>query len=197
MSDTPKYDPKDRAKSGVSEEQLEAAARRMWKMDGNDDPSEESFEVERLNEINEMSLWASALVPVGFRITKDEITPTYIPKDFPDYLHDEIKISIRRAALRRIWGHVNSYICRNCGTQLVTTDLDEGTTPYITRCRSPYCEGGEAYSGMYRMSPQMKKDPTHGWYRPTSLTGEEPPELEKHLRNGGLILRELTPEERS
>jgi PHP family Zn ribbon phosphoesterase len=118
-------------------------------------------------------------------VVSERKTMTYLQTDLPDYLEPGTKDAIARMALGRKWGHLNVYTCKSCAKQLVTTDLDEGTTPFITRCRA--C-GGEAVSGMYRVSSGFTAEPTHGWYRPESLDGLDAGSAQ-HVRSGGLILR--------
>jgi hypothetical protein len=112
---------------------------------------------------------------------------------FPSYLDIQTKQWLVAGALRRKWGNLNVYTCESCGLQNVTTDVDEGTTPFIIKCDE--C-GGMAQSCMYRIAWGSPLVPTKAWYRPESLIGLDR-ETEDHVRGGGLILRELTHEERT
>jgi hypothetical protein len=91
-------------------------------------------------------------------------------------------------------GKKNIYTCEKCGAHIVTVDRDEGTTPFMTRCKADGCEG-MMKSSFYRVFDQDMK-PSHEWYR------AEPADIAKmrnsracheHARMGGLFLREIAP----
>lgn len=113
--------------------------------------------------------------------------------DYPDYIDADGRRYIARSRLTRRWGNLNVYTCGACGAELVTTDVDEGVTPFATRCRADGCTG-DAYSAMYRIDPRRELTPTHAWYRPGVLPDVDGG-MHHHLRQGGLTLRELTAEE--
>lgn len=119
---------------------------------------------------------------------------SYPQTEFPDYIKPDVAESLRRASLTRKWGFINIYICNRCQYAMTTVDIDEGVTPFYTRCRS--CGKPEARSSMYRVGYDHVK-PTHAWYRPDTLDGIMDWGTQKHLMDGGLILRELTEEELS
>jgi len=87
---------------------------------------------------------------------------------------------------------INVYTCQSCSHQLVTIDLEEGTTPFMVRCE--LCKG-DAYSSFYKVPEGLI--PTHEWYKPTlkelkKLYGNKPNVLagmKEHVKMGGLDLR--------
>ena len=83
------------------------------------------------------------------------------------------------------------------GAELVTTDLDEGVTPAFVACPDPLCNLLAA-SAFYRIEadPLGEKVPTHAWYRPDKLPKGDMG-VRHHLEQGGLLMRELTAEERA
>lgn len=72
-----------------------------------------------------------------------------------------------------------------CGAYIVTVDREPGVTPFMVKCE--LC-GQMAHSKFYRVQASLV--PTHEWYRPDSLTGLNPYELE-HVEKGGLLLRSI------
>lgn len=89
-------------------------------------------------------------------------------------------------------GKINVYIC-SCGAEMVTRDVDDGVTPFMTDCEK--C-GKFMQSSFYKVDQGLQ--PTHEWYRPgpemrkklsTSLAGFKL--LRDHVDRGGLILREI------
>lgn len=72
-----------------------------------------------------------------------------------------------------------------CGAFIVTVDREPGVTPFMVKCG--VC-GQMAHSKFYRV--QQTLAPTHEWYRPDSLSGLAPGELE-HVEKGGLLLRPI------
>lgn len=112
---------------------------------------------------------------------------------YPNYIDAETRRFLDKARLMRRWGLLNVYTCRVCGAKLVTTDLDEGVTPFMTRCRVAGCSG-DAESAMYRIDLRVVLIPTHAWYRPDALPAEDGG-MHDYLRRGGLTLRELTADE--
>ena len=98
----------------------------------------------------------------------------------------------------------NIYVCQKCGGCTVTIDKDDGTTPFMIRCRAKdhhihgamLVEGckGTAYSVCYNLNAVIGStymEPEYEWYRP----GND--ELRKithaatlqHVSMGGLLLR--------
>jgi len=83
-------------------------------------------------------------------------------------------------------GKLNTYTCDMCRREIVTKDVDEGVTPFVTSCKSPGCKGW-MQSAMYRV---RKGVTAHGWewYRPTDLSGLTA-QTRDHVERGGLLLR--------
>ncbi len=88
-------------------------------------------------------------------------------------------------------GKKNVYLCEKCGHGFTSKDVDEGVTPFMTRCLNATC-GGTAFSLCYKI-PQgilAPVDEAVEWYRPT-------PEqviamshgIQEHVRAGGLLSR--------
>lgn len=112
---------------------------------------------------------------------------------YPEYIDTEMRWFLERARLTRRWGVLNVWTCR-CGWELVAIDLDEGVTPMFVACEADGCTM-LASSAMYRdADPLGRRVPTHGWYRPEALPRDDR-DAHHHLRQGGLLLRELTAED--
>lgn len=85
-------------------------------------------------------------------------------------------------------GKLNIYTCELCRGFIVTRDVNEGVTPFMTNCRAtPQCSG-MMKSSFYRVFDQSMRE-THQWYRPPA-DQVLPPHYAEHVRKGGLILRE-------
>lgn len=111
----------------------------------------------------------------------------------PSYISPETAAGIQRQRMCQRWGNLNRYICDSCRTALITTDVDTGTTPFLTKCGEPGCKG-VAQSESYRVPPGLT--PTHAWYRPDDEEFAGLSEaVQDHCLNGGLRLRPLTDEE--
>lgn len=82
-------------------------------------------------------------------------------------------------------GRKNAYECKKCGSYIITIDRDPGVTPFMIKCEN--C-GDMAKSKFYRVQNWL--EPTHEWYRPTTLAGVDPKYYD-HLGRGGLILRPI------
>ena len=110
----------------------------------------------------------------------------------PDYIDADTAMGLRKGALNRRWGVVNRYTCETCGSWLVTTDVDEGTTPFLTSCIHRDCRGLMRSEG-YNVGSKLLTI-HEAWYRPASLS-EVDAKYHEHLKMGGLIRRPLTDEE--
>ena len=83
-------------------------------------------------------------------------------------------------------GKKNIYTCEECREHIVTIDIDEGVTPYMTSCRcTPACRG-MMKSSMYRVDQLMR--PSWEWFHPASFDGLSA-HTEEHVAKGGLVLR--------
>jgi len=86
-------------------------------------------------------------------------------------------------------GKKNIYLCRDCGHGFVSVDIEEGTTPFMTKCLN--C-GLFAQSLCYAAPQKMLEDikPAVEWYRPS---GDELSAMSagtnQHVKMGGLISR--------
>ncbi len=88
-------------------------------------------------------------------------------------------------------GMINVYKCP-FGHETVTVVSDDGTTPFIIKCRGAENCSHEAQSGFYRVPQDLT--PHFEWYKPTDLKGFSPNMLQ-HIEMGGLVLRELPKKE--
>lgn len=79
----------------------------------------------------------------------------------------------------------NAYVCENCTSYIVTVDREPGVTPFMVICGN--CEM-QATSKFYRVHSDLIA--THEWYRPDTLDGLSPWELD-HVEKGGLLLRKI------
>ena len=90
-------------------------------------------------------------------------------------------------------GKKNRYTCRKCSCSFVTIDRDAGTTPFITGCGSPICDG-VAFSEMYEVDQGLEA--THEWFRASdadmAMKGR-PRRIVQHHEMGGLFLRKINP----
>ena len=97
----------------------------------------------------------------------------------------------------------NVYTCQKCGGLTVTIDIDEGTTPFMIRCRAkdvfalavPYCDG-QAVSSFYPKGPRPAHIPAPEWewYRPDDdETSKQNAATKEHIERGGLLLRRRQP----
>ncbi len=89
-------------------------------------------------------------------------------------------------------GKINVYVCQKCRGRTVTIDTDDGTTPFMIKCRSAGgCHEAMAESSFYRVNQNLI--PTYEWYRPV---GEElaalEGEMKEHVDKGGLCLRRIS-----
>jgi len=90
-------------------------------------------------------------------------------------------------------GQRNAYTCTTCRDQIITVNLEDGTTPFMICCRK--CDG--AMHSAFGQVP-LGNQPTHGWHKPKGDEYDHLDRLEKdHVDKGGLLLRELTPEEKA
>ena len=84
-------------------------------------------------------------------------------------------------------GSVNVYICEKCRRQIWTRHIDDGVTPFMTRCIHDKCKGF-AQSCFYpadaqdpwRIDAVWKKEPNEWW-------GDKEAQKE-HSRQGGVFL---------
>jgi len=92
-------------------------------------------------------------------------------------------------------GKKNIYTCPK-GHQTVTVDVDDGTTPFMLRCRQRDDDGKHnctefSQSSGYNLTPdQQLFEPEYEWFKPTSLKGYSA-DMKEHLLKGGLELRKI------
>lgn len=94
---------------------------------------------------------------------------------------------------------INGYGCGVCKGQVMTVDMDRGTTPMYMGCKATEgCHGTMASFG-YPSTPPPKDFHTlvkvFEWYRPeTNGLGffHEDQVVDEYVRRGGLLLRERT-----
>lgn len=81
----------------------------------------------------------------------------------------------------------NIYTCKKCSQQIVTIDIDEGTTPFFLKCRAtPGCQG-MMFSKSYMGVPE-EAVPDYEWFKPLSLKGYNQA-MRDHIGMGGLDIR--------
>lgn len=91
-------------------------------------------------------------------------------------------------------GRKNVYLCEKCGYPTVTIDRDEGTTPYMTRCRRPSGCDGTTVSQMYRVA-DWPLPPMFEWYKPDDgELRQKSAAVRQHVEMGGLLLRPIVEE---
>lgn len=86
-------------------------------------------------------------------------------------------------------GRKNIYVCEKCSGFIVTRDKDEGTTPFMMKCRATEGCRGMMMSSMYRVFDGRMKA-SHEWFKPDSAGGLNAATAE-HVKMGGLLLREI------
>ena len=87
-------------------------------------------------------------------------------------------------------GKENTYTCDTCGQFMVTVHVDDGVTPMLLRCRVSGCKG-MGHSAWYRGRPEGAGEPRWEWFKPTERAIKRmTPEMQDHIRSGGLDLRE-------
>lgn len=85
----------------------------------------------------------------------------------------------------------NIYRCQICYNQIITIDRDSGVTPFMIRCRESGCIG-TAQSLLYRVG--LTVPCSHEWYRPDVAEFKTlDRNTQEHVRQGGLLLREIPP----
>jgi hypothetical protein len=83
-------------------------------------------------------------------------------------------------------GRKNLYTCDICRGEVVTLDLDEGTTPFMLSClATPKCQG-LMQSSFYQCDPLRPHQ--YEWVKADHLE-EYDPNMQEHIRKGGLVLR--------
>lgn len=95
-------------------------------------------------------------------------------------------------------GKLNKYTCEKCGGTFTTIDLNDGVTPFMTRCRAETDRfercAGMAQSHFYRVHGEAW--PEWGWYTPDAAWLERQDDgMKDHVSRGGLVLRRLDPVE--
>jgi hypothetical protein len=86
----------------------------------------------------------------------------------------------------------NRYTCKTCGGNIITVDLDEGTTPFMLGCRATHgCRGmmqSSCYRGVTGEPAFVWRKPTADEYRCASLG------MKEHFDQGGLDIHPITTE---
>lgn len=89
-------------------------------------------------------------------------------------------------------GKKNIYLCPKCGHGFVSLDVDEGTTPFTTKCL--HC-GDMARSMFYRCPQEMLAgvNPAIEWYHPSDAElATMSAGVQSHVATFGLISRLAT-----
>jgi hypothetical protein len=89
-------------------------------------------------------------------------------------------------------GKKNVYICPK-GHKTTTVDKDDGTTPFMLRCRQKDDDGKHNCTEMskscfYEVDQSLTAE--YEWYKPSDLKGLNSAEKE-HVKRGGLMLRKI------
>lgn len=86
-------------------------------------------------------------------------------------------------------GKKNIYLCPSCGHGFVSLDVDEGTTPFMTKCLN--CS--DMAQSMCYAAPQEvlgRIAPALEWYLPSpNAVKKMSPAVKSHVEKGGLISR--------
>jgi len=83
----------------------------------------------------------------------------------------------------------NTYTCQQCKKEIVTREIDEGTTSFLLQCRATEGCPGKMESAFYSRIP-ANIEPTWEWYRRSDTNIMGPDELEHHTK-GGLFIRRI------
>ncbi len=76
---------------------------------------------------------------------------------------------------------INEYHCESCNKKIVTIDIHEGATPFMTLC--PACNA-PSHSVFYKCDQHQV--PNFYWYKPADLLGFSAAVIQ-YIENGGLI----------
>ena len=83
-------------------------------------------------------------------------------------------------------GDKNRYTCEACQGTIITMDVDEGTTPFMLRCRATEGCQGMMQSSMYR---GVEGGPDYVWRKPTDEEYKAADVgMRRHFDLGGLDL---------
>ncbi len=86
-------------------------------------------------------------------------------------------------------GKKNIYLCPSCGHGFVSLDVDDGTTPFMTKCLN--CN--DMAQSMFYAAPQevlARINPALEWYSPSPKSVKKmSPAAQQHCARGGLISR--------
>ena len=86
-------------------------------------------------------------------------------------------------------GMKNRYVCDTCGKGVITVTLDDGTTPFMIRCRATEGCKGMMQSSFYNIPQNLTAQ--FEWFKPAWLKGYSR-EMKEYIRKGGLDLREVS-----
>lgn len=85
-------------------------------------------------------------------------------------------------------GMINRYVCQECGESIITINADDGTTPFMIRCRATEGCGGVMQSSFYMVSQKMT--PQFEWFMPPIKDLKKYSRATReHIKKGGLVLR--------
>ena len=86
-------------------------------------------------------------------------------------------------------GKKNIYVCEVCNRQIITVDVDDGTTPFMTRCRATNGCKGWMQSQFYHVDQKLHA--SFEWFHPP-LSDDMSPAMRDHVQMGGLMLRAVS-----
>lgn len=85
---------------------------------------------------------------------------------------------------------LNRYTCTSCEGHIVTIDRDDGTTPFMLRCRATDGCNGMMQSSFYRVPPYAV--PTFEWRKPTYTEFRKSSKaMQQHFEMGGLDIHPI------
>lgn len=106
-----------------------------------------------------------------------------IEKDYEDMLKTVQNMNVYDGR-----GTYDTYVCSNCGHELVTTYKDYGVTPFAIVCQSCH-KGLMAHIETCKEAPADKI--VHNWVRPTFEQFKQlAPGQKYHVMQGGLLLED-------
>lgn len=80
----------------------------------------------------------------------------------------------------------------SCGQEIITIDVDEGTTPAFLACRAVEGCGGIMESSFYSPASVGDAEPQYEWYKPNReerRAGNK--DMREYFRRGGLDIRKI------
>jgi hypothetical protein len=107
---------------------------------------------------------------------------------------------MKKSTKEDLTGRINGWTCDICGVVRYVVHIHHGVTPMFLSCKEALCKG-MGISIMYPDPPAPQhviESVQWEWFQPTkSRLKHMTPEMQEHIKRGGLDLRPLTDEGRA